>query len=244
MNLSKIISLIVTKIKYIILVAVIVALAAFGYTKLFVEEQYTSSAKFLVDMDVVQNKASELTFAQGALNSYMAIFNTKDFFDEATDVYNAEKGEIVFTSSQIKGMTSIKPSGNADDPTFYITVTSLDPQLSSDIAKSISNYAVTKIDSFEYLNSIRIIDKPETPVSPSSPNVMKNSVMGFMLGLILTVAFFFCKEFLDGRIKNVEDISNEYEIPILGVIPDSTMETSSKAKQGKKRLGADRKEEK
>lgn len=230
MNLNRLLSLLVSKLKYIILIAIIVAIAAFGYTKFFVDESYTSSAKFLVEMETGQNKTTELTFTQSALNSYMAIFNTRDFFNEVADIYNQEHTDSNLNSSQIRSMTSIAASSKAEDPTFNITVTSLNPIVSYDIAKTISDYAILKIEQTPSLNPINMIETPVKALSPSSPNVKKNALVGFALGLIITAAFFVCREVFDGRIKNVEDISNQYDIPILGVIPDSSTETANESK--------------
>lgn len=229
-NLNRLLSLLVSKLKYIILVAIILAIGFFAYTKLFVSEKYTSSAKFLVDMEVTQNKASEQSFSVNALKSYMAIFNTRDFFNEVTDIYNQQNEGAEFTSNEIRSMTSIADSSGAQEPTFYIKVTSIDPIVAYELAKTVSEYAISKINEFEYLNTITMVESPIKPLSPSSPNVKKNALLGFALGAIITAAFFVCIELFDGRVKNVEDISKEYDIPVLGVIPDSTFDPSGKNK--------------
>lgn len=233
MNLNRLFSLLLTKLKYIILIAIIAAVASFGYTKAFVDERYTSSAKFLVEMETGQNKTTELTFTQSALNSYMAIFNTRDFFNDVADIYKIEYPDAPITSSEIRGMTSIAASSKAEDPTFNITVTSLNQDTAYNVAKTISSYAKQKIESMPSLNPISMIETPVPPISPSSPNVKKNTLLGFALGLILTAAFFVCREMFDGRIKNIEDISNQYDLPILGVIPDSATETAANSKKSK-----------
>lgn len=235
-NLNRLLSLLLSKLKYIILVAVILAIGAFAYTKLFVSEKYTSSAKFLVDMEITQNKASEQSFAVNALGSYMEIFDTRDFFEEVAGIYNQEKTDGELSSSQIRAMTSISDSSNAEKPTFYIKVSSSDPIEAYNLAKTISEYAIVKIDEFKYLNTITMIERPIKPLSPSSPNAKKNTVIGFALGAIITAALFVCIELFDGRVKNIEDISNGYDIPVLGVIPDSSTDASNKkaAKLNKK----------
>ena len=225
--MNRLLSLLLTKLKYIVLVAVLLAVMAFGYTKLFVTEKYTSSAQFIVGMEAVQNKAAEFSYAQQTLNYYLPIFRADNFFNEVTDIYNADKEKAVYTSKQIKSMTAISPSSNADEPTFFITVTAENPNVAFELAEVISAYAIEKIEKeHESLNKITIIDSPAKPLSPSSPNAKKNTLLGFVIGGLLSAAFFVCRELFDGRIKNVEDISNEYEIPVLGVIPDSTSESS------------------
>lgn len=229
MNLNRLLSLLVTKLKYIILVAILLAVMALGYTKFFVTEKYTSSAQFIVGMEVAQNKTAEFSYAQQTLNYYLPIFRADDFFKEVTDIYNANKEKAVLTAKQIKSMTNITPSSNADEPTFFINVTAENPNVAFELASAISSYAIEKIENeHESLNQITIIDSPEKPLSPSSPNMKKNTLLGFVIGTILSAAFFVCRELFDRRIKNVEDISNEYDIPVLGVIPDSVTDSPSK----------------
>ena len=245
--MNRLLSLLLTKLKYIVLVAVLLAVMAFGYTKLFVTEKYTSSAQFIVSMEAVQNKTAEFSYAQQTLNYYLPIFRADDFFKDVADIYNEKKENTVYTSKQIKSMTSISPSSNADEPTFFIRVTAETPEVAFDLAEVISGYAIEKIDKdHESLNKLTIIDSPEPPLSPSSPNANKNTLLGFVIGALLSAAFFVCRELFDGRIKNVEDISNEYDIPVLGVIPDSTADSpngktvrsNKKSKDSKAKEGA------
>ena len=231
MNLSRLLSLLLVRLKYILLIAAIVGIASFGYTKFCVDEKYTSSAKFLVDMDVAQAKTSELSFQQGALNSYMAIFNTRDFFEEVADIYNAKNEEVELTFSQIRGMTSITASSNSEDPTFNVVVTSTDPNTSFEIAKTVANYAIEKIDSFEYLNTITMVESPIKSISSSYPNVSKNTVLGFIIGFIISAALFVCWELFDRRVKNLEDITSKFDIPILGIVPYTLEDVNDKKEQ-------------
>ncbi len=244
MNLSRLLSLLLSKLKYILLVAAIAGIASFAYTNYCVDEKYTSSSKFLIDMDIAQSKVSELSFQQSALNSYMAIFNTRDFFEEVADIYNLSEDVLPLTSSQIRSMTSIATSSSADEPTFTVRVTSTDPNLAYEIAKTISDYAVEKIDSFEYLNTVTMVETPIKSTSPSYPSVRKNTLLGFALGLIISAALFVCWEILDKRIKNVEDITTKFNIPILGIIPYTLEDVREKEEKANLKKSKSRKDEK
>lgn len=244
MNLSRLLSLLLSRLKYILLVAVIAGIASFGYTKFCVDEKYTSSSKFLIDMDIAQSKVSELSFQQSALNSYMAIFNTRDFFEEVADIYNLKEDVVHLTSSQIRSMTSITTSSSADEPTFTIKVTSVYPNLAYEIAKTVSNYAVEKIDTFEYLNTVTMVETPIKPMSPSYPSLRKNTLLGFALGLIASAALFVCWEVLDKRVKNLEDITSKFDIPVLGIIPYALDEPIEKRRRERNRKSKSRKEKK
>ena len=77
----------------------------------------------------------------------------------------------------------------------------------------------TDISSELKTSNIRIVDPAETPRSPSHPNVRRTTYWSLMGGLLLglSVAFFF--EYLDGRIKDPEEIKNTLGLPFLGMVP-------------------------
>lgn len=224
LSVEKILSLMLLKLKYIILIALIFAIGAFGYTKLCVDEQYTSSSKFLVVMDVTTSKTSEASFVKEAIHSYLEIFNTTKFFNEIADIYNDSEEGYRYTASQLKAMTSMQPASNEDAPSFTVRVVSGNPDMCYDLANIVSSHMIDKAAEYEVLNKIQMIDDPIKPISPSSPNIFTNTVLGLIAGVILATVMFICKEMFNHKIKNLEDIKSCYDIPILGVVPDTSIE--------------------
>lgn len=228
MNITKILSLVLVKLKYIILVALIFALATFGYTELFATETYNSSAKFLVIMDEDNSKSTEANFVKEAIHSYLEIFNTTKFFNEVSDDFNSKEESRTYTAANLKAMTRVQSSTNEDAPSFTIVVTSSNPDICYELANTVAKHMIEKSLDYKMLNKIELIDDPIKPILPSSPNVTKNMVTGFFIGGILAAAFFVVKEMLDRKIKNLEDITSAYDIPILGVVPDASPEKAGK----------------
>ncbi len=232
MNISRIVSLLLVRLKYILLVALIFALLLFGFTKAFVQEKYSSSAKILVVMEADFSKTSEATFVKEAIHSYLAIFDTVKFFNEVSEEYaSREYGDRIFTASQLKAMTDIEASANVDEPSFTVKVTSTSPDVCYNVATTVADYMLVKSAEYQPLNKIKVIDDPIKPLVPVSPNVMVTTLIGFLLGAIGAAAFFVCKEMFDNKIKNLEDITSLYDIPILGVVPDTTPAAEKRARR-------------
>ncbi len=234
LNISKVVSLLLVRLKYILLVALIFALLIFGFTKVFIQEKYSSSAKILVVMDADYSKTSEASFVKEAIHSYLAIFETTKFFNEVSEVYAAQghSGEL-FTATQLMLMTDIESSANVDEPSFTVEVTSSNPDTCYDVAETVANYMITKSAEYPALNKIKIIDDPIKPLVPVSPNIMANTLVGFFIGAVCCAAFFICKEMFDNKIKNLEDITSMHDIPILGVVPDTTPAAEKRARKGR-----------
>lgn len=228
MNINKALSLLLSKIQYIILIALIFAVATMGYTKLFVTEKYSSSAKFLVIMDEDSSKTTEANFVKEAIHSYLEIFNTTKFFTEVAEAYNSQNDGRVYTASELKSMTSIQASANQDAPSFTIKVTSSNPNFCYTLANTVSSNMIKRAAEYKALNRIELIDDPIKPVAPSSPDLFNNTAMGFVVGLLASCAMFIVIEIMDKKIKNLEDITSSFGIPVLGVVPDTSPDSANK----------------
>ena len=68
-------------------------------------------------------------------------------------------------------------------------------------------------------NNISVVDEANTPLFPTSPNMMKNAGIGLLAGLLLGLAFVFIREQLDDSIKHAEEIEAKFGFPLLGIVP-------------------------
>ena len=57
------------------------------------------------------------------------------------------------------------------------------------------------------------------PSSPSSPKTKRNTALGLLLGFLLGLGVAFLLERLDRRMKNVDEVSAAYRLPLLAAVP-------------------------
>jgi capsular exopolysaccharide synthesis family protein len=69
--------------------------------------------------------------------------------------------------------------------------------------------------------SVQIAQAASVPTSPSAPKVSRNTILGALLGLLLGLGIAFLLERLDRRIREPKDLEAIYELPLLGVVPES-----------------------
>ncbi len=79
-------------------------------------------------------------------------------------------------------------------------------------------------------SNIHIVDKAMMPISPFKPNVKLNLLLAIVVGLTGGVGLAFLLEYFADTITNPDEISDRFQIPILGVVPltkayDSPIET-------------------
>ena len=69
--------------------------------------------------------------------------------------------------------------------------------------------------------NVQVAQAATVPTSPSSPKVSRNTVLGALLGLLLGLGVAFLLERFDRRIREPQDLEAIYDLPLLGVVPES-----------------------
>ena len=69
------------------------------------------------------------------------------------------------------------------------------------------------------VTNIQIIDRATPPLYPFKPSVAKNLLLALVLGLFLGVGAAFTLEYFDNTIKNPDELTDRFHIPVLGLIP-------------------------
>ena len=64
------------------------------------------------------------------------------------------------------------------------------------------------------------LEAAEAPKEPSSPNIKRNTLIGFLAGGMLMSVISIVVEVLDDRIKKPEDVEEVMGITLLGVVPN------------------------
>ena len=79
------------------------------------------------------------------------------------------------------------------------------------------------------LSNVSIVDAAEVPKGPSSPNLIKNMLIGLILGLAIATLIVLFRDQLDDGIKVPEDIEGKLGLPLLGVVPRTVDEDPEQA---------------
>jgi len=68
-------------------------------------------------------------------------------------------------------------------------------------------------------SNVRIVDRAEVPVSPSSPKKKQTLFLALFIGLLGGIGLAFLFEHLDNSIKSIEDVDKYAGLPTLGIVP-------------------------
>ena len=107
-----------------------------------------------------------------------------------------------------------------DTEIFEVKVVDTIPERAADIANETSNVFKDSIVKIMKVDNVQILDKAIVADKPSSPKIVKNTAIGFVLGFILSMFVSMIKLMTDTTIKTAEDITSEFGLPVIGMIPD------------------------
>lgn len=65
----------------------------------------------------------------------------------------------------------------------------------------------------------RVLNEAELPSAPVSPNPLRNSLLGMVVGLMLGVGLVFLLDYLDNSWKSRDEVEHAVGVPLLGAIP-------------------------
>jgi capsular exopolysaccharide synthesis family protein len=77
-----------------------------------------------------------------------------------------------------------------------------------------------------------LVQPAEAPKSPSSPKPLKNGIVGLIIGLVLGIGLALLFNRLDRRLRDAEEVRDEFSLPILATVPESKAISRSNAKRG------------
>ena len=201
----------------IVLVAFVTGAVAFAYSSFIVKPEFTSTTRIYV-VNRNQGDKPGLTNQDLQAGSYLV----KDYREI---ILSQDVLEKVATDLKLdlppKGLAGkIKVTVPVDTRIVSISVTDRAPEEASRIANSLREVAAQKIISVTRVSDVTTLEEARPATSPSSPNIRRNTMVGFLTGAVVMVVTVLLVELLDTRVKRPEDIEDVMQIALLGVVPN------------------------
>lgn len=203
------------KIWVIFTAGVLAAVLFFSYSFFLVTPKYSSSVQLYVNstVSVGSLSTSVLTAARDLVKTYISILNTRTTIEKV-----AEEAGVDYSYGQLKSM--ISASAVSETEIFQITVTARDPREAAKIANTIADVLPDRVADIIDGCSVRLVDSAVVSTSKVSPNIVKNTGIGFLIGILLACGIIIVMFLLDDTIYSEEYLLRTYDIPVLAKIPN------------------------
>ena len=207
----------------ILLAGAVVGAAAWAYTTYKIPKMYRTSVTFYALSKASQDDdaaaSSDITRSRQLASTYSYIMRSNLVMKEAAarleelNVVSPSGGKYGYGA--LKGMTVVSTTNTE---IFTATFSSSDQKNLQVIANTIAEAGAAKIREIVG-GEAKILDAAEPAGAPYSPDVRTNTVTGVLIGLLIAAAIVIIRALTDTTIWNEEDLTKQYNIPVLGSVP-------------------------
>ena len=182
-DLKGLMSYIMSRLTIIILIGILAAGVTFVYTKFFVRPQYVSKTKvyILCKQDPKEDylTASDLAFASQLANDYPQLLISEPILDKVISDLNL--------GTSIANLDSnIKVELIENTRILQISVTNPEPVQAKKIADKLREVANSRLkEMMDGLEPVKSVNEATLPDKPDSPNISRNTILGFLIGLVI-----------------------------------------------------------
>ena len=215
------------RIWLVLLAGFIVADIAFAITKFLITPMYSSSATMLVvTKETTLSSLADLQLGSQLTNDYEIMITSRPVLQEAIEELGLE-----ISYKRLRNMITI--SNPNDSRMLIISTLQADPELAKNVVDTVAEISSEYIAEKMEVTAPKIIEEGEVPIFQSSPNLLRNTAIGGMLGILAAVFLICVAVILNDSIQTEDDIERYLQLPVLAVVPDKS--GSSRKSAGRKK---------
>ena len=201
---------------YIIIIAgLLLALAAFAGTQLFITPKYTSTTSMYMLARSDESGAvtsGDLQTGTQLTQDYMELVKSRTVLEEVISVLNLEM--------EPEELSDAITTSNPDNTRILtIQVEDEDPEVAREIADAVRESASTTIQDVVEIDAVNTVEEANLPTTPSSPSVVRNTAIGGFIGIVIAMGIIVLIYVFDDTIKTPEDVENYLGLNVLTSIP-------------------------
>ena len=201
----------------IILTAIVAALVAFGVSSFVLTPEYSSTTRiYVVNRNQSENAGltnQDLQAGTYLVKDYKEIILSQDVLEKVISNLKLEQSG--------KGLSKkIQVTVPVDTRIVSIVVKDDQPEEASRIANALREVAAEKIIKVTRVSDVTTLEEARPALTPSSPNIRRNTVLAFLAGGAVMVILVLLLELLDDRVKRPEDVEEVMHVALLGIVPD------------------------
>jgi capsular polysaccharide biosynthesis protein len=199
----------------IILSVLFCGAAAFAISEYLFTPMYTATASMYVYNTSRENDqitSFDITASQELVNTYIVVIKSDTVLDQVINTLN-----LSMTAEDIRKI--LKAGAIDDTEAFSIEISHRDPGTAQRIVNTLVDVAPKEIIRVIQAGGAEVIDFAKFPEEPSSPDLVLNTILGAVIGLLLSFGISAAVAVFDTKIHCEEDLRQSFKIAVLGYVP-------------------------
>lgn len=218
------------KAKIIVLCFIVGAVIAGGVTHYAITPQYTGSSMiYILTKTTSVTSLADIQLGEALTTDFSMLVTSRPTLETVIEELGMD-----YTPEELTEMVTVE---NPSDTRFLrINVESPDPQEAADIANELATATADRVAEIMNTDRPTIVEKAIVPEKPSSPNLIKNTLLGALIGLVLSMGVIIVRYLLDDTIKTEDDVRKYLNLNTLAALPiDDKAEVTGTGKKTKKK---------
>ena len=231
-NLAELIPYLFHWIWLIAIVSLATAAIAFSIAAFVLTPKYKSTTKVYILSKSGNNDT--VTVSDTQLANYL----TKDFKEmvKSRSVLETVIQECNLPESAGTLASNISVSNTTDTRIVGISVKDPDPERAQYLANAVREVAAIHLQEVMDLEAVNMVEEANLPTTPVEPSKKKFTLIGFMIGFVITCVALIINYYMDDSIKTSEDIEKYLGMTTLATIPMFEDEDGAKKKKKRKKV--------
>ena len=199
----------------IVFIIAICLISTIAITKYVIKHVYESKTKVFVGKEI-NNESTydqwEIQMYQQLMQTYVELASTNNLIESALESINLDKD----VEDVLENLSVVQKENTQ---ILEISYKSIDSKESFDVVNAITNeFIKVSRDIIPNVN-IEIIDDAQIAKEPLTNNLLRNLVVAFIGGCVLSVSLVLLMDFFNNTFNSKEDVERNLGLPIIGVIP-------------------------
>lgn len=222
-NLGELIGVLISRAFLIISAGIFFGLVCMFVSKFVLAPVYESTTKIYI---LNKDESSSITYSDVQISTQL----TQDYAELIKSRYVLEEViqrlrlDVDYDDLYDK-LSIVTPS---DTRIVAITVEDEDPMMAMKMANSIREVASEHITNVMDIDAINVVETANMPMEKAGPSVLKWTVIGGALGVIIVCVVVLLEYLMDDSIKTSDDVENYLGLSTLALIPMAVEETKKK----------------
>ena len=201
------------KIWIIILVTALGLGIAAGYTLAFVQPIYSSTATlYVMTKSTSITSLTDLQVGSSLTQDYQVFIKSRPVVDKVIE-------ELELDMSYEQFVSNLSVENPANTRFIDITVNHHDAYMAKTIVDKLTDVSAERMGTIMETEAPNVADYGHIPEHQTSPNVTKNSLIGAVLGFVLSVGVILVLHLMNDAINTTEDVERYLGMNTLGLIP-------------------------
>ena len=195
----------------LIIFTLIFGLGSF-YVFFMQKPKYEATATVIVSSDKSNaNLPGEVATNKNLIDTYTQVVKSHRVLDKVKNDMNTE-----LSYNDMLGM--IEVSAIKGTEIINITTTDRDAEFATKMTNKIADHFVKEIAKIYNDRNINVLDSAVTPTEPANIKVVRQEIIAFAAGIIVSVSILFLIFYFDRSVKTSEQVESQLHLPVIGKI--------------------------